>query len=340
MGQFINSNEGQSYDLDEISKSLLKFKPESAPPNSPEVIFLYQVAFSNRELNIYSKYNGSVIIDLVNYYGFYIDAVSGEPNNFRVIIPEAWRQSSNSKRLTNFAYLQTVCNQYTDKAALLESFIAESVVEACKKLEDSSEPRTLSNAFPFLKKSVFHDQKVENCELVEMKKKNGSSKRNQSVQTFIKSYPNCILLQPVDKSPTPDLMMFLPKKGKNKRCMIAFEMKNYKLSTLTRNLVTEEIKNYIEVIKKNNLEGGVLIIILNGKGDDEVEKVRGELLGLKKIQEVFTKDFNNSLNSPDNIEVIIPSMKQLNDCFFAESLQQIQNPAQPVQPEAHLAING
>jgi hypothetical protein len=246
------------------------------------------------------------LIELVDFYSLFVEP--GDPDGLsgRIVVPKYWTRN-----------MPTVIDpdlQYADKGPALER-IVETLL--CLQLSERwATPQYLAELVPIVAgTSVGTHQILNNCRVhrigeriyetttPEKKQRNEVNFANIVVET------SPVVVVPVPKSATPDLLLMLPSTTKSPASVVGFEMKNRKRE-LTAAIINDEINCFSSAVSQLGQDRGVLIVIAPGGVED---KLKGALGQVVKTENDF------GLVIPEKICVKIPSANELN-VFIGEKL--------------------
>ena len=252
--QFVNWEQSDESTMMEILARVPGLPDFATPKVTPNFRILFEMGI----IGVRVKPNidwGSMIADLAYFHGFCITTVPDEPNCFRVVIPRLWSERLMTSPEGDVLLREICLLATTDKGKVFERFIEERIL--LTHLDSREEELPMSKAFPFLNGTMIQDEIMTNLSL---------NPETLAFVTFCKRR----------YSATPDLVSLLPD-GAGQESMIGWQLKNLPNACLTRSDMWEEIDKFTAILAAKGCRGGVFVIILHGKGDPTVERLRGRV---------------------------------------------------------------
>jgi hypothetical protein len=274
VGGFVNWPASPEHEIMKVMKEAPGF-PRLV--STPEFAHLFKLAVIGRVISDDSEYRSKSLVELAAYHGFYITTVPNRSNCFKLVIPRLWSQELKLSGGHEAADLRFICQlPSADKGKIFERHVEERILFASNYPPDDA-VLPASTAFPFLTGTMVANENVFGCVPKEMSKHLNLSMMENMMGQLSKS--EVVLVRPIGKSSTPDLMTLLPAvQPCGKRYIIGWQMKNWPNSTLSRSLLSKEIDKFTALLPPTTVcLGGVLVVVLNGTGSPEVEKMRGEV---------------------------------------------------------------
>jgi hypothetical protein len=255
-----------------------------------------------------------MIIDLVRFYGFYIDAVENSiEDRFRIRIPRLWIKAGVFDR---FSGAKSLFYPPIDHPQALENHVQETILEFSQELPGGT--KTVGDRIKILSNTLVANVVFPPLVVVRMDRKASKHNRQETFTDCIDlALPYCSLVRPMDKSSLPDLITVLPISDEGDRYLIGWQMKNYRKTELGVSSLHVELDKFTSHLSGQGCKGGVFVIVLNGKGDETVERFRGK---------VITSEDTEATNAlgitlPSNVQVVIPTLEQLGDFLGEEALE-------------------
>jgi hypothetical protein len=271
-----------------------------------------------------SMYGNKRIRDLVNHYGFYFEAVKTDPNLFTVKIPRLWIEAN-----VFAAYeVRRLIDPPIDNPKALEMHVERIIVALSKdfRSEDllqSSRHQTVSvsDRMEFLSNTLVANELFPPLELVMMQDRASKNNRQKTFDSCVDLFsPVCSLVRPMDKSSLPDLITVLPISDEGDRYLIGWQMKNYRKIELGVSSLQVELEKFTSHLSGQGCKGGVFVIVLNGKGDETVERFRGKVIRSEDMESTNAL----GLTLPSNVQVVIPTLQQLEKFLGEDSLKKLK----------------
>jgi hypothetical protein len=103
------------------------------------------------------------------------------------------------------------------------------------------------------------------------------------------------------------------------RYLIGWQIKNYRKTELGVSSLQVELNKFTSYLsgQRRNCKGGVFVIVLNGKGDEMVERFRGKVITSEDMEAIDAL----GLTLPSNVQVVIPTLQQLEKFLGEEALE-------------------
>jgi hypothetical protein len=302
---------------------------------TPDFVHFFKLAVIGRVISDNSESQSRSLVELAAYHGFYLTTVPNRLNCFKLVIPRLWSRELKLTGGHDAANLRFICMlPDADKGTIFERHVEGRILFASNYPPDNP-ALPASTAFPFLTGTMVEDENVFGCVLLEMNKRISLSlMKNMMVQSS-----EVVLVRPISKSSTPDLMTFLTAavQSSGKRYLIGWHMINWPNSTLTETLLWKEIDKFTAILPPTKVcLGGVLVMVLNGTGSDNVEKLRG------KVTIISTKSEPGQLAAPEDtrtfkilsrksppppLELVILTLDDLNDFLGEYNLESLSKAA-------------
>jgi hypothetical protein len=242
------------------------------------------------------------IADAASAIGFFID-ISSE-GLMTLILPLLWRH--NMTLPSHLEPLRNISPAFMDKGKALENCVEASILYRCNvPIKTSDSKSVVSSHFPELLNTSVANEIISEIKLSRMDEK--VTARNFDCQLrslMMQDLSSCILVRASDRSHMPDLMILLPSLIPNDRLIIGWAVKNYPNTPLGLSVIIKESCLFVKAMSTLGCRGGLLVIVVNGKGTAAVESLRGRLL---KSDDALPK----GLVFPSNMQVLVLSQKQV-----------------------------
>lgn len=302
-------------DKDNIALLLPSFPQNVADieKRNEEIALLVCYSMINFKISQSDIFPISKIFHLVDYYGFYIEAVEGEAGRFTIKYPRLWMENRVFDEIPSISKLY---NLPIDKSRALEELVKNKIIFVTHHSKKT--PFKLFEGFEFLTNTKIAHEYLPELEHLKMKTKATKDNRKQVFDndTNILASEN-ILVEPVPQSSYPDIItIFGP--SIERKCYIGWQMKNYPKSILQVNQLQNELSKFTDILP-DKYKAAIFVMIVNGNVDDIVKKYQGKVISDSDTDPM--KELKIELT--ENVQFIILSVNQMNQFLGENNLRDL-----------------
>jgi hypothetical protein len=244
--------------------------------------------------------------ELVDRFGIYVSSVSSKTDIIQLLMPKLWRESSDISIMPEVGFLKTIYPAFLDRGKALE-LVLQYMISLRSNFRDQKVP--ITEVLPFLQNRISWANKMivgpfKSISLdFKVTRRTKATKIRNAVFKAESLQDEDILLSFVPKSATVDLCLWFD------HATVGLQCKNIKKGFSMNNLRDELRKFSTLLLVRNKVSSlknhALFVLVLTGKGTEEIEKYRGNVIDSKLIASLEKSENIEELKLPVPFQVLI-----------------------------------
>ena len=244
--------------------------------------------------------------ELVDRFGIYVSSVSSKTDIIQLLMPKLWRESSDISIMPEVGFLKTIYPAFLDRGKALE-LVLQYMISLRSNFRDQKVP--ITEVLPFLQNRISWANKMivgpfKSISLdFKVTRRTKATKIRNAVFKAESIQDEDILLSFVPESATVDLCLWFD------HATVGLQCKNIKKGFSMNNLRDELRKFSTLLLVRNKVSSlknhALFVLVLTGKGTEEIEKYRGNVIDSKLIASLEKSENIEELKLPVPFQVLI-----------------------------------